>query len=171
MGKIHVYCGDGKGKTTAAIGLSIRAAGVGYRVIFVQFLKSSKTGELVVLEAQDSIEVIRSTKPLKFTFLMNEEERTECRVIHQEIWNKVMEKELTDTTLLVLDESIGTMKEELLDEEMVLEFLESNPECEVVLTGREPSERLLKVADYVTEMMKRKHPYDRNLPARKGIEF
>lgn len=171
MGKIHVYCGDGKGKTTAAIGLSIRAAGVGYRVIFVQFLKSSRTGELAVLESHDKIEVIRSMKPLKFTFLMNEEEREECRNIHQEIWDEVMGKELTDTTLLVLDESIGTMKEELLDEEMVLEFLESHPECEVVLTGREPSERLMQVADYVTEMTKRKHPYDSNLPARKGIEF
>ncbi|MFI3207526.1 MAG: cob(I)yrinic acid a,c-diamide adenosyltransferase [Eubacteriales bacterium] len=171
MGKIHVYCGEGKGKTTASIGLSIRALGSGYHVIFVQFLKTSQTGELEIFGELDNIEVIRSEKPMKFTFMMNEEELAACRVINDEMFRKVMQMKFTDKTLLVLDESVGTMEKQLLDEELVMNFLQSDPKCEVVLTGRGPSDRLLELADYVTEMKKIKHPYDKEVPARKGIEY
>ncbi len=171
MGKIHVYCGEGKGKTTASIGLSIRALGSGYEVIFAQFLKTSQTGELEIFQDLSNIEVVRSSKPMKFTFLMNEEELAECKYINESMFQEIISRDFTEKTLLVLDESVGTMEKGLLEEKMVLDFLRSNPLCEVVLTGRGPSEELLELADYVTEMKKTKHPYDKELPARKGIEF
>lgn len=171
MGKVHVYCGEGKGKTTASIGLSIRALGSGYKVVFAQFLKTSQTGELESFQNLENIEVIRSNKPMKFTFQMNEEELAECKNINEFMFQEIIGREFTEKTLLVLDESVGTMEKGLLDEEMVLDFLRSNPLCEVVLTGRGPSDALLELADYVTEMKKIKHPYDKELPARRGIEF
>lgn len=171
MGKIHIYCGDGKGKTTAAIGLSVRATGQGYKVIFVQFLKTSPTGELQIFEKIDDIEVVRSEKPMKFTFLMNEQELEECRKINCNMLEQVLQREFTAQTLLVLDESIGSIHAGVLDEEKVLEFLGSKPMCEVVLTGRNPSDALVNMADYVTEMKKIKHPYDYAVDARRGIEF
>lgn len=171
MGKIHVYCGEGKGKTTASIGLAVRAAGAGYKVFFVQFLKASRTGELEILENIEQIEVIRCTKPLKFTFQMSEDELAECKALNECMFQEVLKKEFTEQTLLVLDESVGTMSKNLLDEATVLEFLKSNPKCEIVLTGRGPSQALIEIADYVTEMTKIKHPFDQELPARRGIEF
>ena len=71
-GLIHIYCGDGKGKTTAALGLSLRAAGRGMRVCIVQFLKSTETGELNILRQIPNVQVIRSQEQLGFTFRMNE---------------------------------------------------------------------------------------------------
>ena len=67
-GLIHLYCGDGKGKTTAALGLAVRAAGSGYKVLMVQFLKSHKTGELAVLESMPNIEVLRGKEGAAFYF-------------------------------------------------------------------------------------------------------
>ncbi len=171
MGKIHIYCGDGKGKTTASVGLAVRALGSGYHIIFVQFLKGSDSGELEVFRSLDNVEIIRSEVPMKFTYLMNEEELEECKERNKQIFEQAISRELTDKTLLVLDEVIGTMENKLLSKEVVMEFLHSQPDCEVVMTGRGPSKEVIDIADYVTEMKKIKHPYDRGEMARKGIEY
>jgi ATP:corrinoid adenosyltransferase len=75
LGLLHIYCGDGKGKTTACIGLAVRAAGRGFKVLFVQFLKSRTTGELKSFELFENIEVMRGKETTKFTFQMNAEEK------------------------------------------------------------------------------------------------
>ena len=75
QGLVHLYCGDGKGKTTAAIGLCVRAAGRGLRVLLVQFLKGNPTGELAILDKLEQVTVLRQTEQLGFTFRMNEQQK------------------------------------------------------------------------------------------------
>ena len=85
-GLVHLYCGDGKGKTTAAMGLAMRAAGHGLRVLIVQFLKSTQTGELEILKLLPQVKVLRSSEQLGFTFRMNEEQKRRAAVIQQQLF-------------------------------------------------------------------------------------
>ena len=102
---------------------------------------------------------------------MSEEEKENAAKDYGELLEKAL-SEAPNADLLVLDEAISSCNHKMISEERLLDFLENKPkELEVVLTGRSPSERLLSMADYVTEMNKIKHPYDKGTPARKGIEF
>ena len=102
---------------------------------------------------------------------MSEEEKENAAKDYGELLEKAL-SEAPNADLLVLDEAISSCNHKMISEERLLDFLENKPkELEVVLTGRNPSERLLSMADYVTEMNKIKHPYDKGTPARKGIEF
>lgn len=172
QGLIHIYCGDGKGKTTACLGLSIRCAGHGNKVLFVQFLKSRPTGELNSLKLFNNIEVMRGKETSKFTFQMTDEEKKEVLREHEALFDKVIEKISKEKIdLLILDEVIGACNTGVFNEERLVDFLKhKQPTLEVVLSGRNPAERLLEIADYVSEVCKRKHPKDRGIPARVGIE-
>jgi cob(I)alamin adenosyltransferase len=172
---IHVYFGEGKGKTTAAIGLAVRAAGRGRRVIFAQFLKSRETGEITSLEKL-GVRIIRSEKPDCFSWEMTEEQKDICRTMQNKLLETVKEAIFgaASPDLLVLDEVLNTNTEEhdLLDEEALREFIDMKPEpLEIVLTGRPAPEWLIEKADYVTEMKKHKHPYDCGTGARESIEY
>jgi len=173
-GMIHIYTGDGKGKTTAAIGLAIRAAGHGKRIYFVQFLKGRETGELEILKKIPNITVHRVNPDLQKFFyqLSMEEKEILCRKV-QEGWRGIC-KELREEKydILILDEIMAVLSNGLLGLEDLLEFINNKvPQLELVLTGRNAPEELLKLADYVTEMKMLKHPYQEGVPARKGIEF
>lgn len=174
-GLIHIYEGDGKGKTTAAVGLSIRYAGNGGKVVYTQFLKRNDSGELNVLEQIENICLVRCTQSFGFTFRMNAEQKKEAAAYYNAHLKKVLEKAVElfgDGGLLVLDEVLDAYNSNLIDHEVLLEFLQKKPEgLEVVLTGRNPAEELLELADYVTFMEKRKHPYDKGIAARRGIEL
>lgn len=172
-GLIHIYCGDGKGKTTAAIGLSIRASAGGYQVIFAQFIKSWDTGEIEVLKKLSNITVHRGDFPNKFSKYYTEEERAAVYLENNRLFQQaIADINPSGQTLLVLDEIIGTMDKELIDHHMVYNFLKDKPaHIEVVLTGRNPSENFLEIADYVSEIRKIKHPYEKGINARKGIEY
>lgn len=172
LGLIHIYTGNGKGKTTAAMGLILRASGRGLKVILGQFLKGRETGELRTLKLLPGVEVFRGKPLTKFTFQMTEEEKAEVLRSHnlfiQELAARCVEEK---ADLLVLDEVIGACGTGVLDETLLLEFLKHKPEhLEVVMTGRNPSPELLELADYVSEVCKRKHPFDKGIPAREGIE-
>ncbi len=171
-GLIHIYCGDGKGKTTASIGLAIRALGRGYHVIFLQFLKWQETGEIAILNGLTNATVIRGTDlPHKFTWSLNEQEKSLLLEKHAEIFRKATSLCGSDKCLLVMDELIGTYDMGLIDREMVLDFLRNKPEgLEVVMTGRNPADELVALADYVSEVRKIKHPMDQGVIARDGIE-
>lgn len=172
QGLIHIYCGNGKGKTTACLGLTIRCAGHGNKVLFVQFLKSRPTGELNSLELLPNIEVLRGKETKKFTFQMTAEEKQEVLREHEQLFAKIQTK-LTgeNVQLLVLDEIIGACNTGVFNENQLLDFLKTKPQrLEVVLSGRDPSPELLELADYVSEICKRKHPFDKGIPARTGIE-
>lgn len=171
-GLIHIYCGDGKGKTTAALGLSLRAAGRGMQVCIVQFLKSTETGELNILRQIPSVQVIRSQEQLGFTFRMNEEQKRHAAMVQQELFAKASATALSgNCDLLVLDEIMAAINSGMVEAEQVKQLLCGKPEeLEVVLTGRNPPQELIELADYVSQIQKVKHPFDRGIAARDGIE-
>ena len=115
-GLIHIYCGDGKGKTTAALGLAVRCAGHGNHVLIVQFLKSRPTGELKSLALLPTIEVMRGKETKKFTFQMNDEEKAQVKGEHLALFDKVKQKcRDGHIDLLILDEVIGAINTGVFD--------------------------------------------------------
>lgn len=172
LGLVHIYCGEGKGKTTCSVGLTVRACGYGLHVLFMQFLKSGDSSELNVLRKLPGIEVL-GTKPIKkFSFQMTEEEKQETREVNaQQFADMVRMLETDHYDMLVLDEVLGAIEAGLLDGQVVADFLKNRPEqLEVVLTGRYPTDELVELADYVSRIDKVKHPFDKGIPARAGIE-
>ncbi|GHV83424.1 cob(I)alamin adenosyltransferase [Spirochaetia bacterium] len=170
-GLIHVYTGGGKGKTTAAVGLAVRASGRNKKVIFAQFLKTGKTGELEPLERL-GVSVMRSTLDLGWTFKMDAPTKEKCRGEQLRILGEA-ETSLknNDVFLLVLDEVLDAVQTGMLDEAVLIRLLENKPaETEVVITGRPVPVWLSEKADYVSEVKKIKHPFDKGIPARVGIE-
>ncbi len=166
---LHIYCGDGKGKTTAAVGLALRCAGADKKVLFCQFMKDGTSSELKYLEMLPRITVRRGYIMPKFSFQMNEEERQKAKEGFNRELEKIKELAL-NYDLLVLDEIISCINVGFLSLESVTELLNSF-KGEIALTGREPAQPLIDMADYVSEVKKIKHPFDKNVPARKGIEF
>lgn len=173
QGLIHIYCGDGKGKTTAAIGLIVRAAGHGRRVMLVQFLKSGLSGEIAPLMQLEGVRVVAGQITAKFSNQMNEQERAETLMLHQQHLQQAVAAAVAgELDLLVLDEAMGAITAGLLSKDDLLEFLRHKPtNLEVVLTGRNPSDDILALADYISEMKCLRHPYERGFPPREGVEF
>lgn len=169
-GLVHIYCGDGKGKTTAAAGLAVRALGTGKKVLFSQFLKNGSSGEVEMLKKLGA-SVMYEFKINKFTFNMTDDEKAECLKANNRLLSKIIE-DAAYYDLIVLDEIIGTCGCGLVSTEKLMAFLKKRPHnVEIVLTGRNPSPELCGEADYITEMKKVAHPYEKGIPARKGIEF
>ena len=168
---IHIYCGDGKGKTTAALGLICRHVGAGGSAVFAQFLKSLPTGELATLERL-AVPVYRNELPHGFFPNMSEEMKQTVRDMHDCTLAEVTQLARANAcSLLVLDELCAALSLGLIDREAVLALLDDHGNAELVITGRNPDEALLARADYVTEMKLVKHPYEKGVKARKGIEF
>lgn len=170
-GLIHIYCGDGKGKTTAAVGLAVRAAGAGKKVVFTQFFKDGSSSEIKVLQGVENIQILHCDTVRGFWKRMTDAQKARASEDYTRLFSEVTRLAM-DADLLVLDEIVSACNHGTIAEVAVTDFLRSKPEkLEVVLTGRNPSGRLLSYADYETEMQKIKHPYDRGIPARKGVEF
>lgn len=170
---VHIYCGDGKGKTTAAIGLSVRAAGCGKKVLITRFLKTDHSGEVNVLNTIPGISVTPCERSFGFFTKMTEDQKKEAAIYYSQLLTSTLDKAVEEEyDLLVMDEIMAVCNYGLVDEKEVHEFLSHRPEgLEVVLTGRNPSETLANMADYVSEIKKVKHPYDQGLNARRGIEY
>lgn len=169
---IHIYTGNGKGKTTAAVGLSIRCAGSGGQVIFAQFLKDRKSSELKILENIEEIQLELCEEFFGFYSKMKEETRGKAREAYSRYLRRVIDNAIVQKAqMLILDEIIPAYRYDLVEREYLIQFLQNKPEeLEVVMTGRNPEEELVALADYVSEIVKIKHPYDKGLPARVGIE-
>lgn len=173
-GLVHIYTGDGKGKTTAALGLGVRACGSGMKVLMVQFLKSRNTGELCALKRlEPDFTVIRGFNCTKFVWDMTPEEVAQASNEAAEIFEnikRIVSKGEYD--LIILDEILGVLSLGFISETAVLELITSKPEpLELILTGRGTSEALINAADYVSSIRAVKHPFEKGIPARKGIEF
>lgn len=174
-GLIIVHTGNGKGKTTAALGLAVRAWGDGLRVLILQFIKGSwKYGELEALrilgETNGRLEVRRGGRGFS---QRDTEDKAEHRKAAQEAWREALE-EITASRwdLIVLDEINYAVKFGLVEIEQVMELLDKKPpELHLVLTGRDARPELIERADLVTEMKLIKHPYQKGIKAQKGIEF
>ena len=168
---IHYYYGDGKGKTTAALGLAMRFCGQGGRVVIVQFLKNSPCGELEALKKLDNVFVLRGQSGSCFTFSMTERQLAETKKIHESNLKTALEL-LEDGDLLILDEATDAVKTNTLDGQLLKDAVLNKRDCiEVAVTGHAPLQWLAEAADYVTEMKKQKHPFDSGTAARKGVEF
>ena len=170
-GLIHLYCGDGKGKTSAAVGLAVRASGAGKQVLFTQFFKDGSSSEIESLKRLPGIRVIHANTVKGFYHAMTPEQRIQARKDYTALFRQVTDA-AKNADLLILDEIVSACNRGVVPETLVTTFLRSKPtELEVVLTGREPSPALMELADYITEMRKLRHPFDRGIAARKGVEY
>ena len=171
-GRLHVYTGDGKGKTTAALGLALRAAGAGMKVLFVQFAKGQHTSELASLERlADLVDVRRFGRPGFVGREPTEEDRALARAGLSETTRAASSGEYG---LVVLDEGAVAAKLGLFTTDELLEAIgavqSAAPRTEIVVTGRGASRELVGRSDLVTEMKAVKHYYDGGERARVGIE-
>lgn len=169
----HLYFGDGKGKTTAAVGIAVRAAGSNLKVLFVQFLKTEFSGERHVLSHTENVTLTLCPADLKFTFQMNEKEKAQAAKIFKGIFDRSVTLALTEKyDMVVFDEIIDAINAEMLTESEVVEFITNAPSSmEIIMTGHNPSQKMIDLCDYVTEFKKIKHPYDRGITGRIGVEF
>ncbi|SCY94726.1 cob(I)yrinic acid a,c-diamide adenosyltransferase [Alkaliphilus peptidifermentans] len=172
-GLIHIYTGDGKGKTTAAVGQGTRTAGGGYKVLMVQFLKGDDTGEIHSIEKlAPNFSLIRYA-PLNnfYKFLSEEEKNATIREVERGIKEIGTYLESEEYNLIILDEIMAVLFNEIVTIKEVVELIEKKPPLvELILTGRNAPEELINLADYVTEMKMIKHPFEKGIYARKGIE-
>ena len=169
FGLIHIYCGDGKGKTTAAVGLCVRASGRGKKCLWTSFLKDYDSGEFV---GTFPFTLYQGEPVRQFVFTMSEEQKKATADEHTQRLKDVFEKASKEGfDLLVLDESIASCNLGLIPTDLLVQLLREKPtHLEVVMTGRDPKAELVELADYVSEIRPIKHPYDNGIPSREGIE-
>ena len=169
LGLIHIYYGQGVGKTTRAIGLAIRAAGVGFKVNFIQFMKSGNSGEIIIFA---NIPNIRYQCPGRHPFILSRGP-DEVHYKHaSEAFGYVLKAVEEGSQLLICDEILNTLVFGLLKEEQVRDLIEKcRGTIELVMTGVNAPVELIELADYVTEYKQIKHPYYAGAKARRGIEF
>lgn len=165
---IHIYCGDGKGKTTAAVGLSMRMAGSGGKVLFIQFLKGSPTGETEPLK-QLGITVMRCDREYGFWYSLDKEDREGLISCHNKNLAYAAEH-MNEFDMIVLDELCAAYSLGAVDMAAARDFVEKCT-AELVITGRDPDSFFTERADYISEIRKIKHPFDKGISARKGIEY
>ena len=180
---LHAYWGDGKGKTCAAMGLVVRAAAAGWRVVVVQFLKDGSSSEISLLKGLPGVEAVLSDGALaKFTFRMSDEEKAASRVLHDDNLRRAFElvsvpaegTAACEGSLLVLDEVLDALRAGLLDESLlrkVMAWAAGADRCEVVVTGHSLPDFVAEAADYLTRFSCERHPYQRGVAARGGVEY
>ncbi len=170
---IQIYYGDGRGKTSAAIGAAVRAAGRNMRILFVQFLKSENSGERRVLEQIQGITMTPCPVDLDFTYNMTDTQKAQASKIFRELFDRSVRIALTSNyNLLILDEIFSAINTGMISENDVYNFLTDAPlKLEIILTGSKPSKKFIDLADYVSNIVKEKHPFDKGITARLGIEY
>ena len=173
-GYVQIYTGNGKGKTTAAVGLAVRAAGNGYNVFMVQFLKGSKTGEIESAKKMAPFfNIFRFEKKRGFFWTLNADEKVELKEDVQkayEFCRKTLKEEKCD--ILIMDEVMGALSNNLISEQQLIELIDNKPDnIELVLTGRNAPKSIIHKANLVTEMKDIKHYFNEGVPSREGIEF
>ncbi len=167
-GLVHVYTGDGKGKTTAALGLAMRAVGQGMKVAFIQFLKGQPCGEHIFVSqyhAFDIVQVSVGDSFQKSKEQLSQEAQQTLAYAEQEIFSGKYD-------LAILDELFVAISQGLITVKQVLDLLDAKPSSvELVLTGRKAPPEIIQRADLVTEMLMIKHPFTEGTSARRGIEY
>ena len=171
-GLILLYTGNGKGKTTAALGQVLRAAGHGFKVAVIQFIKNlENTGEIKAAKKifAEHLEIY----PMGTGFTWDAKDREELRRAAEKGWALAREKiESGRYCMVILDELTYALNYNLLEQDEIIRYLERKPEhLHIIITGRDASDKLIALADLVTEMKEVKHPYQKGRKATKGIEF
>jgi len=167
-GLVEVYTGDAKGKTTAALGLAMRAVGRGLKVIMIQFLKGDESGEHLFVSQYHPFEIVQVNKGNCF-----KQSNRELRRVVAETMARAKEVVMGgEYDVVILDEIFIASSKELLDVEDILDLIEKKPSSvELVLTGRNAPAEVVKKADLVTEMLMIKHPFTQGVGQRLGIEL
>ena len=170
LGLIHIYYGEGVGKTTSSVGLAVRAAGRGLRVTFVQFMKAGTSGEVSTFKG---IPNIRYRCPGKHPFILSRGPQTVHYKHASEALKYAMEAIEEGTQLLICDEILVTTIFKVLQTDQILKLMQKckSKKVEFVMTGRYMPPELMELADYVTEFVQKKHPYYSGSKARIGIEY
>jgi len=176
-GLVQIYTGDGKGKTTAAFGLALRAAGQGNKVLIYQFLKppSLDIGERFALQlgaVRIGVEALDIEWDMAKSF-EDPKQVAQAQAAISEVLERIAETgEKRFYDVLILDEIVFCLSKGLAKLEDIKKVIDRrDPAVEIILTGRGATEELIALADLVTEMKNIKHPFDKGLPARRGIEF
>ncbi|HHW31980.1 MAG TPA: cob(I)yrinic acid a,c-diamide adenosyltransferase [Clostridiaceae bacterium] len=172
-GLVHIYTGNGKGKTTAAVGLGVRAYGRGLKVLLVQFLKGTVTGEINTLKLlEPDFMVYRNDEIKKFIWNMTPEEKEKAKKIQQDIFNYAKDSVMEcKRDLVIMDEIMAAIKLKFIELQDVIDLIKNKPNnIELVLTGRDAPAELIELADYVSEIKAIKHPMEKGIKARIGIE-
>ena len=170
-GLIIVHTGEGKGKTTAALGLAFRALGYGFKVLMVQFIKGAwHYGEL---ESAKRFEGLMEIRPMGEGFTWDTKNPERDRQKAHEAWEFGRKAALSSQYhMVIFDEINYVIKYDYLSVQEVVQFLKEKPaDLHVVLTGRDAAPEIIELADLVTEMREVKHPYKKGIKAQKGIEF
>ncbi len=171
QGLVQVYTGQGKGKTTAALGLALRALGHGRRVLLVRMLKPLEpaSGEVIALERFDSAEILTAGVGVIHGSADPQQVSESVRQVFVQARATIM---AGDIDLAIFDEAHGALRRGALEAKQLLELVAQRPaHVELVFTGRHAPQELLEVADLVTEMLAQKHPYRQGIKARQGIEY
>ncbi len=171
-GLVQVYTGSGKGKTTAAFGLAMRARGQGLRVSIIQFLKGGQSGE-VEEAGKLGVKLIKFPSPFCPDWRLNREEKLKLKAKLQRDFTRAKDMVMGGRyDLVILDELNFVLSRRLLMTKDVLALLREKPaHVEVVLTGRYAPKSIIRRGDLVTEMVEVKHPFQKGIKARKGIEY
>ncbi|MCM1228007.1 MAG: cob(I)yrinic acid a,c-diamide adenosyltransferase [Clostridium sp.] len=173
MGLIHIYCGNGKGKSTAAFGLALRAAGAGMRVSIIQLMKGRETSEINSLKLLSNVSIEKLPKDFGFSFSMSEAGKSEITECHNKLLKYACDlMKNHECDMLIIDEFFSAYNNLLLDRKLAESIIFNKEEsCELILTGRDPLEKFIEAADYVSEITAVKHPFEKGVSARKGIEY
>ena len=174
-GLVQLFVGDGKGKTSLAVGSAIRAVGSGFKVLFFQFLKNGDSGEVSVLKSIPEIDFMEN--PISNTFVFSGD--TKKANVYKDMYSPIIDKIARKTAdgsydMVILDEGVDAYNLGIFPN--LPELMKSKNEgTELILTGHEYKgisiEALRDAADYITYLKKEKHPFDNGVYARKGIEF
>ena len=187
LGLVHVYTGNGKGKTTASLGLALRASGHGMKVLIIQFMKGGKhIGELMAIgERLPNIELSQFGKPCTYSDLLKKG-LAECGNCRDCFLTEEEEKEKAEAgmraaeeasksasyDILILDEINIVLSKKVIPVERALDLIKNkSPTTELILTGRNAPSEIIQVADFVTEMVEVKHPIVKGVFGRRGIEY
>ena len=169
---IQCYFGNGKGKTTAAIGLSVRCAGSGNKVLFVQFLKNNDSSEFNVLKKIDGIDILYSNECYELYDNMNNTRTPALAEAYSKLLFEDVKSKVTFYQMIILDEILDAVEYGYIDERGFLKFLsESKEHSEIILSGHNITEKIANISDYISEIKEISHPYTKGVLPRKGIEY
>ncbi|MEX1376478.1 MAG: cob(I)yrinic acid a,c-diamide adenosyltransferase [Eubacteriales bacterium] len=172
-GYLQVYTGNGKGKTTAAVGLAVRGAGAGLQVVVSQFMKAMDTSEVKILNKIENVDILRYAQSKKFVWDMTDKEKEHLgELMHRQLSDTLKEAKKDKADIVIFDELLGAFHAGFIGREQIENMLDNRPDTvEYIITGRNAPEWLLDRADLVTEMTEYKHYMAEGVNGRKGIEF